>query len=183
MHTIHTVISLSVDHGAIICVHLLSHSKYLFLHAPHPLLVCVNVTFSFTFILFFFFLMIRRPPRSTLFPYTTLFRSRPQDVRKAVFVGQSPHDMEVKVIERGGAQRHADLARAQRRGPAPSPGVGNIGEVQLVEAAGGADDPGAHGGRPEARAGRLATPSVRYRSSALAPERRRPGRPAGCTPG
>src|SRR2546430_8668579 len=28
-----------------------------------------------TLILFFFFLMIRRPPRSTLFPYTTLFRS------------------------------------------------------------------------------------------------------------
>src|SRR5256885_3552249 len=27
------------------------------------------------FDLFFFFLMIRRPPRSTLFPYTTLFRS------------------------------------------------------------------------------------------------------------
>src|SRR6201993_5452260 len=30
--------------------------------------------FSFSFF-FFFFLMIRRPPRSTLFPYTTLFRS------------------------------------------------------------------------------------------------------------
>src|SRR5215204_6959559 len=27
------------------------------------------------FFVFFFFLMIRRPPRSTLFPYTTLFRS------------------------------------------------------------------------------------------------------------
>src|SRR5688572_30978616 len=27
------------------------------------------------YFLFFFFLMIRRPPRSTLFPYTTLFRS------------------------------------------------------------------------------------------------------------
>src|SRR2546425_12562836 len=27
------------------------------------------------FLLLFFFLMIRRPPRSTLFPYTTLFRS------------------------------------------------------------------------------------------------------------
>ena len=27
------------------------------------------------FVCFFFFLMIRRPPRSTLFPYTTLFRS------------------------------------------------------------------------------------------------------------
>src|SRR6266513_5044325 len=29
----------------------------------------------FCFSFFFFFLMIRRPPRSTLFPYTTLFRS------------------------------------------------------------------------------------------------------------
>src|SRR5882762_10740686 len=28
------------------------------------------------FVFVFFFLMIRRPPRSTLFPYTTLFRSR-----------------------------------------------------------------------------------------------------------
>src|SRR5437879_13799369 len=33
-------------------------------------LVCSIFLFSF-----FFFLMIRRPPRSTLFPYTTLFRS------------------------------------------------------------------------------------------------------------
>src|SRR5688572_33017020 len=35
-------------------------------------------SFSDDFLLFlylFFFLMIRRPPRSTLFPYTTLFRS------------------------------------------------------------------------------------------------------------
>src|SRR6266542_6257519 len=30
---------------------------------------------SFCLLYFFFFLMIRRPPRSTLFPYTTLFRS------------------------------------------------------------------------------------------------------------
>src|SRR2546428_12199085 len=33
--------------------------------------------------LFFFFLMIRRPPRSTLFPYTTLFRSSDPDRRRA----------------------------------------------------------------------------------------------------
>ena len=32
--------------------------------------------FSESIFLYFFFLMIRRPPRSTLFPYTTLFRSR-----------------------------------------------------------------------------------------------------------
>src|SRR6476646_4284836 len=30
---------------------------------------------SISILSFFFFLMIRRPPRSTLFPYTTLFRS------------------------------------------------------------------------------------------------------------
>src|SRR3989449_4819291 len=41
-------------------------------------------------ILFFFFLMIRRPPRSTLFPYTTLFRSRarPRTVRRQGRYGQ-----------------------------------------------------------------------------------------------
>src|SRR5467141_4901024 len=33
---------------------------------------------------FFFFLMIRRPPRSTLFPYTTLFRPEP--------LHQRPHE-------------------------------------------------------------------------------------------
>src|SRR5262245_64486492 len=35
-----------------------------------------RLPFSFLSLFFFFFLMIRRPPRSTLFPYTTLFRSR-----------------------------------------------------------------------------------------------------------
>src|SRR3974377_1152851 len=35
----------------------------------------------------FFFLMIRRPPRSTLFPYTTLFRSRPQRGRGGTRAG------------------------------------------------------------------------------------------------
>src|SRR5690349_22405160 len=34
--------------------------------------ICVRMI-----VLYFFFLMIRRPPRSTLFPYTTLFRSAP----------------------------------------------------------------------------------------------------------
>src|SRR6266403_2022712 len=44
-------------------------------------LIRIIVAFLFTFLLFFF-LMIRRPPRSTLFPYTTLFRSRPGDGRE-----------------------------------------------------------------------------------------------------
>src|SRR5256885_12461305 len=37
--------------------------------------MCIVVSLLFS--IFFFFLMIRRPPRSTLFPYTTLFRSLP----------------------------------------------------------------------------------------------------------
>src|SRR3989338_6842474 len=37
----------------------------------------LNSSHSSIFYFLFFFLMIRRPPRSTLFPYTTLFRSEP----------------------------------------------------------------------------------------------------------
>src|SRR5215467_12554051 len=36
----------------------------------------MRLGFIYAFFFFFFFLMIRRPPRSTLFPYTTLFRSK-----------------------------------------------------------------------------------------------------------
>src|SRR5437764_4822506 len=41
-----------------------------------------STCFVFSYI-FFFFLMIRRPPRSTLFPYTTLFRSNPSAVKRS----------------------------------------------------------------------------------------------------
>src|SRR5258705_12211894 len=47
---------------------LLSHSRLHFF-----ILTMFSLMSFFSF--FFFFLMIRRPPRSTLFPYTTLFRS------------------------------------------------------------------------------------------------------------
>src|SRR5256885_8300672 len=43
---------------------------------------------------FFFFLMIRRPPRSTLFPYTTLFRSDVHRPDLGVRVG----GVEVRVV-------------------------------------------------------------------------------------
>src|SRR3989442_1943949 len=48
---------------------------------------------------FFFFLMIRRPPRSTLFPYTTLFRS---DYR---FLVAARRDEHVATALRGSAHR------------------------------------------------------------------------------
>src|SRR3989442_5361096 len=58
----------------------------------------------------FFFLMIRRPPRSTLFPYTTLFRSPPE--REYGDDGISGAEF----VNRPGLQKLlADL----RRGPAP----------------------------------------------------------------
>src|SRR3712207_8625826 len=57
---------------------------------------CCNV-----FMYYLFFLMIRRPPRSTLFPYTTLFRSRLKE-------------------DRAGATLHR--ARGKNRRPLVSPG-------------------------------------------------------------
>src|SRR2546429_9269448 len=38
--------------------------------------MCYSCVYTNSFFIYFFFLMIRRPPRSTLFPYTTLFRSK-----------------------------------------------------------------------------------------------------------
>src|SRR3712207_7902301 len=61
----------------------------------------------------FFFLMIRRPPRSTLFPYTTLFRSPPRGER-LVFAHERGHrrrqDDPVDLVEvEEPAQEHAEL--------------------------------------------------------------------------
>src|SRR5256885_9740082 len=51
---------------------------------------------------FFFFLMIRRPPRSTLFPYTTLFRSVFLAVGRkqlAAFAGQPQHHYLLRLVD------------------------------------------------------------------------------------
>src|SRR3712207_8265592 len=73
----------------------------------------------------FFFLMIRRPPRSTLFPYTTLFRSEVELEQPVV-----AHDLQRDALP-GRGERHApvrdvvdevelgellDHARRRRRG-------------------------------------------------------------------
>src|SRR3989449_11656818 len=51
--------------------------------------------------LVFFFLMIRRPPRSTLFPYTTLFRSQPRGVvAVGVTTGQPEDALTQQIPER-----------------------------------------------------------------------------------
>src|SRR2546427_2268667 len=51
---------------------------------------------SFLYVFFFFFLMIRRPPRSTLFPYTTLFRSKDQ----RIWTGGVLRDLNGKAVGR-----------------------------------------------------------------------------------
>src|SRR3712207_7652370 len=55
----------------------------------------------------FFFLMIRRPPRSTLFPYTTLFRSdSPGHAGQGVEVGRRLVEHQVAVaVPEGGADQ------------------------------------------------------------------------------
>src|SRR6267143_5408891 len=65
----------------------------------------------------FFFLMIRRPPRSTLFPYTTLFRSRPRTRYVADLVGVNlfrgrARGTQVE-LEAGGALTVADQAQGE----------------------------------------------------------------------
>src|SRR2546426_12045904 len=71
-------------------------------------------------VFFFFFLMIRRPPRSTLFPYTTLFRSR-----------RAGSDREARVLAaraqaEQGRDRHArgELQHDARRNRARDPEIG-----------------------------------------------------------
>src|SRR3712207_6982799 len=65
---------------------------------------CKQVTI---FYVFFFFLMIRRPPRSTLFPYTTLFRSARRTSAEPCLRSQHEHS---------GAQNHHRGGRPAVRG-------------------------------------------------------------------
>src|SRR5258707_317497 len=63
--------------------------------------------------LFFFFLMIRRPPRSTLFPYTTLFRSGLVFVAQLALEVVLEPDAEflVDVVGAADAGRELDIGR------------------------------------------------------------------------
>src|SRR2546426_4085984 len=65
--------------------------------------------------------MIRRPPRSTLFPYTTLFRS--QHDAEGVDVGMNADRLAQDLLGRGVGRRHE-----------PQPGAGPIhGPLEAVE--------------------------------------------------
>src|SRR6476660_252116 len=112
--------------------------------------------------LFFFFLMIRRPPRSTLFPYTTLFRSErhalpddasrlPGPARRLVDAGrhrseehtselQSPAHLVCRLLLE---KKNRNRTRRQRH-DLPGNGEGHAGAAGQ---AGQPDHPDAPGGR------------------------------------
>src|SRR6266511_6190469 len=71
--------------------------------------------YIFTLCLLFFFLIIRRPPRSTFFPYTTLFRSRAQLT-----------DEPVHLVPVGAAADHADVRQPGERVQPPAAEVDRV---------------------------------------------------------
>src|SRR6266481_9082577 len=89
-------------------------------------------------ILSFFFLMIRRPPRSTLFPYTTLFRSRRAATDRSP--GRIPQGSRrgAAARARGGARPHAPGGRLGDRRHTATRGAGGGVEVHRSQAAGSA---------------------------------------------
>src|SRR5256885_10917294 len=65
--------------------------------------------------IFFFFLMIRRPPRSTLFPYTTLFRSiRRADAGR---LERSAHDRDRRRLLRELRRRRSEEHTSELQSP------------------------------------------------------------------
>src|SRR5258705_257255 len=106
-------------------------------------------------VLFFFFLMIRRPPRSTLFPYTTLFRSPHAGVDAAggqavdVLHGQA----RIGHGRMGGAHQQGHVVHAGCLAAAIGGGAGN-GHAPAQRAVhgggvqGGLGDAGAHAAPP-----------------------------------
>src|SRR5205085_10987930 len=66
------------------------------------------------FAFFFFFLMIRRPPRSTLFPYTTLFRSLAK-WKKKLQRAPAPPGLDPRALSSKSASPDFPLAQGRAR--------------------------------------------------------------------
>src|SRR2546425_6459042 len=78
--------------------------------------------------------MIRRPPRSTLFPYTTLFRSETERRELPLHLvlqqlerglGRDPDPDDARPLEVG---KHTEAPELERQGPGPGRGAGERGE-------------------------------------------------------
>src|SRR2546422_10815302 len=100
----------------------------------------------------FFFLMIRRPPRSTLFPYTTLFRS-------TVNGKKGPCKDRVRKVDRHYLPRPSD-DRTDRRGGTTRPDCAPGGSCTIFE-------PAAYGRHGH---GRARAPRRRAAAAAASPQ-------------
>src|SRR6266700_6829147 len=90
----------------------------------------INVIASlFLFFFFYSFLMIRRPPRSTLFPYTTLFRPRRAGSRGRAQADVGERPCERRCDAREGTGGRARRAR-RRRSLAGRPEGGGRGDAR-----------------------------------------------------
>src|SRR3989441_12650575 len=90
----------------------------------------------------FFFLMIRRPPRSTLFPYTTLFRSRGGQGRS---FGHLEKKSPLHFGGSGDRRRHAQALREVEAEPVEEGSLGGVrahhaAQAQLAAVLGRQDD-------------------------------------------
>src|SRR5256885_16973135 len=111
---------------------------------------------------FFFFLMIRRPPRSTLFPYTTLFRSDDPHAGARSRVGSDdvlmgrvvPHERLTEILRWNHAGVDAGPQRSRREAQRLQP-------PRRVRIRLPADPQGREGGRPQQRSRRRRHPGGR----------------------
>src|SRR6266542_4146905 len=111
--------------------------------------ICKFYFYSYLFI--FFFLMIRRPPRSTLFPYTTLFRSdrqrhlcdatdgpqhhaRPRSDRKSTRLNSSHGSISYAVFCLKKKKKHRHNHREEKRNEHQETEAENRGEEKRLPA-------------------------------------------------
>src|SRR3712207_7335036 len=74
--------------------------------------------------------MIRRPPRSTLFPYTTLFRSKPSQIEYFPNARRQVHDSHITAIEVGELPLTGTLPRFDQHAQARTADIFKAGEVE-----------------------------------------------------
>src|SRR3712207_5375773 len=135
----------------------------------------------------FFYLMIRRPPRSTLFPYTTLFRSVRLGVRRADHQALPGPPLRRPVRRRDGTGAARAAARLRRRVPGRAAAGRRRGLPVLLDPAlrhglhGGLRPPALRTGRRRADVRGRAAPAgraARHRGAVPPPLTRRPRAPS-----
>src|SRR6266403_4447081 len=70
--------------------------------------------YALRFAFFFFFLMIRRPPRSTLFPYTTLFRSSREHDELCWYPRRGERVLQQLALLQGRSEEHTSELQSRR---------------------------------------------------------------------